>query len=275
MVKSRLTSTGITQLNYCPNIDGVSTKIDIRNKVDIAIMRIKEFEPTEGYYFADSFGKDSCVTNRLLDMANVKHEAHYYVTGIDPPELMRFGRINHPETIWEKSKRPFWVSFQTEGYPQRLTRWCCDILKEQHGSGRRVVTGIRWQESVGRRKRRLFEVCHNDGTRYFVNPIIDWTAKEVWEFIRINKIPYCSLYDEGFRRLGCVLCPMLTARQVQIQLKRFPKIALAWRLAFDRLWAINRPSNQNFKSADDMWERWLSRKGEPKVNEAQCIMFDN
>ncbi len=254
----------LSQLNF----DGL-------DKVQVTILRLKEFEPPEGYYFADSFGKDSCVVNRLLDMAGVKHDAHYYVTGLDAPELMKFGKVNHPETIWEKPQVSFWKAFQTEGYPTRLTRWCCDVLKEQHGSGRRVVMGVRWQESVGRRKRRLFEVCRHDGTRYFVNPIIDWTVKDVWDFIYSENISYCSLYDEGFTRLGCVLCPMITARKARIEAERWPKLTECWHRAFQRLWEKDRPSNIKFKSAEHLWNYWLSRKSEPKINDAQCIMFDN
>lgn len=59
------------------------------NKVDVAIMRLKEFEPIEGYYFADSYGKDSCATRRLLEMSGCKYETHHNHTGLDAPELVQ------------------------------------------------------------------------------------------------------------------------------------------------------------------------------------------
>ncbi len=49
---------GIDQLNFAPNIDTRTIELKVANKVEIAIMRLKHFEPPEGYYFADSYGKD-------------------------------------------------------------------------------------------------------------------------------------------------------------------------------------------------------------------------
>jgi len=57
---------------------------------EIAIERIKSFEPPEGYYVAFSGGKDSIVVLDLVKRAGVKYDAYYHVTGIDPPELVHF-----------------------------------------------------------------------------------------------------------------------------------------------------------------------------------------
>ena len=58
--------------------------------VEVAIERLKAFEPKEGYYLAFSGGKDSVTVKALADMAGVKYDAHYTVTSVDPPELVRF-----------------------------------------------------------------------------------------------------------------------------------------------------------------------------------------
>jgi phosphoadenosine phosphosulfate reductase len=256
---------GLDQLNF-----------EGKNKVEVAIMRLQEFESPEGYYFADSYGKDSCATGRLLDMAAVKHDAHYSQGGIDPPELVRFGREYHPDTIIDRPEMSIWKGILIHGMPRRQSRWCCELIKEKHGTGRIVVTGIRWAESPRRKMRRMFEVCRTDGTKSFLHPIIDWTTKEVWEFIHRENIPYCSLYNEGFKRLGCVLCPMTTAKQTQFELIRFPKLAEAWRRACERYFDKGTEGVvKRWNSAEEMWQWWISRKGEPKISDAQCIMFDN
>jgi len=253
---------GLTQLNFA----GL-------NKVEVAIMRLREFEPLEGYYFADSYGKDSSATDRLLDMAGVKHDAHYSQGGIDPPPLVKFGREYHPDTSIERPAMSIWKGIMIHGMPRRQSRWCCELIKERHGGGRRVVTGIRWQESARRRKRQMVEVCHTDKTKIFIHPIIDWTHSDVWEFIKSENIPYCSLYDEGFKRLGCVLCPM--SRNTQFEIEKFPKLAEAWKRACYRYYEKGSEGIKRWATAEDFWQWWLSREGEPKVSEAQCIMFDN
>lgn len=246
-----------------------------KTRVEVAIMRLQEFEPPEGYYLAFSGGKDSIVIYDLAEKADVKFDAHYSQGGIDPPELVQFIRTNYPDIIFDRPKMSVWKGVMKHGMPRRQGRWCCELIKEHHGNGRRVVTGIRWQESARRRSRRMVEVCQTDKTKIFVHPIIDWAAQDVWEYIKVNNLPYCSLYDEGFRRIGCVLCPMQTAQQTQIELRRFPKLAEAWRRACYRYWEVGSDGTKRWATAEDMWQWWLSRKGEPKVNEAQCIMFDN
>ena len=55
--------------------------------------------------------------------------------------------------------------------------------------------------------RRMVEMCYRTH-KSSVNPIIDWTSEDVWEFVRLYNVPYCELYDFGFKRLGCVSCPL-------------------------------------------------------------------
>ena len=63
---------------------------ELTQKIDMALKRIETFQRPEGLYLAFSGGKDSVVTKRLLDMAGAKYDAHYRVTSVDPPELVRF-----------------------------------------------------------------------------------------------------------------------------------------------------------------------------------------
>ena len=67
------------------------------DKVQRSIDRLKSFEPEEGYYLAFSGGKDSVVIKRLAQMAGVSFDAHYSVTSVDPPELVRFIKDKHPD----------------------------------------------------------------------------------------------------------------------------------------------------------------------------------
>lgn len=254
-----------------------------KDKVDKAIMRLQAYEPPEGYFLCFSGGKDSCVIKALADMAGVKYDAHYHVTSVDPPELVRFIKDNYPEVIFDYprdkdgNRITMWNLIPRKKMPPtRLVRYCCKELKEQGGKGRLKVTGVRWAESVNRKKnqgevtfmdkktkaiiekelsdddfsltprggvvlqldnvenRRMVEMCYKTHTTT-VNPIIDWTDAEVWEFIREYKIPYCCLYDEGFKRLGCIGCPMGSVRQREYELNRYPKYNALYLKAFEKM----------------------------------------
>ena len=114
------------------------TLFGIVDKVQIAIQRLKEFEPEEGYYLAFSGGKDSITIKRLADMSGVRHDAHYSVTTIDPPELVYFIRKEYPDVIWERPNEPFIKRVSYNGLPTRQRRWCCHEYKENGGNGRKI-----------------------------------------------------------------------------------------------------------------------------------------
>ena len=129
------------------------------SKVEQAIKRFQTFEPPEGYYLAFSGGKDSVVIKALADMAGVKYDAHYQHTSVDPPELIRFIKDSYPDVKIEfprdkDGKRiTMWNLIPKKSMPPtRVVRYCCQYLKEDGGNGRFKVTGVRWDESVRRRK---------------------------------------------------------------------------------------------------------------------------
>ena len=130
-----------------------------RDKVDKAIMRLQTYEPPEGYFLCFSGGKDSSVIKALADMAGVKYDAHYHSTSVDPPELIRFIKDNHPDVIFDYprdkdgNRITMWNLIPRKKMPPtRIVRYCCKELKEQGGKGRLKVTGVRWAESVNRKK---------------------------------------------------------------------------------------------------------------------------
>ena len=132
---------------------------ELAEKVKKSVERLKAFEPKEGYYLAFSGGKDSVVCKALCDLAGVKYDAHYRVTSVDPPELVRFIKEKHPDVEREVprysdgSPITMWNLIVKKKYPPtRLARYCCQYLKEDGGDGRMTITGVRWAESVNRAK---------------------------------------------------------------------------------------------------------------------------
>ena len=238
------------------------------DKVVIAIDRLRTFEPSEGYYLAFSGGKDSVVIKQLAIEAGVKFDAHYSVTTIDPPDLIYYIREHHPDVIWERPEMPFLTKMVENKFPpMRQQRWCCRLYKENGGSGRLVVTGIRKEESDTRSKRKMVEHCIKDASKRLLHPIIDWLDDDVWAFIKDRNLPYCCLYDEGWKRIGCLFCPMQRNKAIkQQQMDRYPAFVRAFKRACDRIWAIrNKEGKKNdFKDGQALFDWWISGQGNKK-----------
>jgi phosphoadenosine phosphosulfate reductase len=249
-----------------------------QSKEEMSIERLKAFEPPEGYYVAFSGGKDSVVILDLVKRANVKFDAHYNITGIDPPELYYFIRDNFPDVQRHRPETTIWKLIEKKGFPPlRMSRYCCEHLKERGGIGRRVVTGIRWAESSRRSKRRMVEECLKKSNNIvYIHPIIDWTEEDVWEYIKINKIKYCGLYDEGFKRLGCIGCPMNT--NVRKEFERWPRFKNKYISAMQK--GIDTHPHlivNDHSTGEKMFDWWIhfNENGKKKIeDEDQTVMFE-
>lgn len=230
------------------------------NRIDTAIERLRAFEPDEGYWLAFSGGKDSQVIYHLALEAGVRFEPHFSVTTVDPPELLRFIKREYPNVIWDRPRKTMWqLIVENRTPPTRLLRFCCRELKEDKGVGRVVVTGIRWQESGARSKRGMVEGC-TKGHKSYVHPIIDWSSDDVWQYHRERGLPHCELYDEGYHRIGCVLCPM--NRNNERDLERWPRLAANYRRACEKAYQrrLERGDEMMWTSGEDMFNWWLSNK---------------
>ena len=96
-----------------------NTIFGVRNKIAIAIDRLRHFEPKEGYYLCFSGGKDSQCVYHLAKEAGVKFDAHYNITGIDHPELVYFIRRNYPNVIQERYESSMFQLIEKKGLPSR------------------------------------------------------------------------------------------------------------------------------------------------------------
>jgi len=279
-----------------------NTLFGVRDKVKIAIDRLQAFEPPEGYYLAFSGGKDSQCIYHLAKEAGVKFDAHYNLTTADPPELICFIKKNYPDVSRDRPKETMWQLIPRKLMPPtRLARYCCQKLKEGGGEGRIVVTGVRWAESVRRKQTRgiaevlgkskkenyillndneqermMFENCTKKGKR-IVNPIIDWEDEDVWEYIHTRNIEYCKLYDEGFKRLGCIGCPMAGKDGMLHQFERWPKFKQAYMRAFQRM--LNTRKTKGLKNTwetpEDVFNWWVySQNRKDKEIEGQIDLFN-
>jgi len=221
-----------------------------------SIELLKEHEPPEGYYLAFSGGKDSIVCYDLCQKAGVKFDAHY-MRAMEPPELVYFIRKHYPDVQRHLPKKTMWQLIYENGIPpMRTIRYCCRILKEVGGEGRTVIVGIRKAESHKRSSRMEYEVTKK---KIMLSPILNWSNEQVWQYIRKYNLSYPSLYDQGDKRIGCIMCPCAGRKEMMRHAQRWPKIADAYRRAcirgYDKLIAAN-----TWKDGNDMYEWWISGK---------------
>ena len=250
------------------HLDGLSVKEE-------SIKRLQEYEPEEGYYLAFSGGKDSQVLYHLAIEAGVKFDAHFNVTTVDPPELMQFVRDYYPEVEWHRPKKSMFKLIEEKHMPPtRVARYCCHFLKEM-GSGQKgrwVLTGIRWSESIRRKSRTMVEIDYKDKSKHFLHPIIDWTDSDVWGYIKGKGLPYCCLYDEGFTRIGCIMCPLARKSQRKLEAERYPKFYAAYLRAFNRMNKRNEADGRykpDWKTPQDVMDWWMEedkRQPIPDIN---------
>lgn len=184
--------------------------------------------------------------------------------------------------------------------PTRLFRYCCAELKEQYGKGKVVVTGVRWAESNARKnnqglvtisdklknKYKVLEETganftetnkgvvlntENDATRrtveqcfrtnkILVNPIIDWTDDDVWEFLHAYGCEGNPLYQCGMKRIGCIGCPMGDKNRYT-EFRLYPKYREAYVRAFDKMLearvAKGKEQKGGWRTGEDVMRWWL------------------
>jgi phosphoadenosine phosphosulfate reductase len=67
------------------------------------------------------------------------------------------------------------------------------------------ITGIRKDQTLSRFETKLVEWDESHGL-IKINPLVNWTEKMVWDYIRQYNVPYNALHDKGFPSIGCQPC---------------------------------------------------------------------
>lgn len=223
-----------------------------------------------------SGGKDSDTVLRLAQIAKIPFEVQHSHTTADAPETVYHVRDKFRELELAGVKCEIDYHTQPDGTrttmwnliprklipPTRLVRYCCAELKEGGGKDRMITTGVRWDESTARKSRgaleiiskrreksiflnndndedrRLFETCTMKGKRV-ANPIIDWETSDVMDFLTGEKVKLCSLYSKGWKRVGCIGCPM-AGKHRYAEFARYPTYKKAYIRAFDKMMEMRR-----------------------------------
>jgi phosphoadenosine phosphosulfate reductase len=69
------------------------------------------------------------------------------------------------------------------------------------------ITGIRREQAPTRANARKLEVDEKRGI-WKLNPLADWTDKDLWRYIFEHDLPYNPLHDQGYESIGCAPCTL-------------------------------------------------------------------
>lgn len=170
--------------------------------------------------FANSLGAEDMVLTDLI----AKHQPDIDIFSLDtgrlPQEtydLMQAVRARYSVTL----NIYFPDSAQVEEYVAQngpngfydsveLRKSCCHIRKveplKRALSGKKAwITGMRHDQAVTRGNLEVssFDVDHG---LQKINPLLDWTNEDVWEYLRLNDVPYNKLHDKFYPSIGCAPC---------------------------------------------------------------------
>lgn len=234
--------------------------VPLEEKIRTAILMIQEYElmalsmDSRGYAEGRSFGKDSIVLKKIIQMSKVRSFGFYSNTTIDPPELIYYAKEHHKDTLWlnpEKHMLSYMVA-NGKGLPTRIGRWCCELYKERSFPNSFRVLGIRAEESPKRKGLWQPITIHSEDKTPIMNPILYWTVQDVWDFIGDERLPYCELYDEPeISRIGCIMCPKAGCKKMQWEAGRWP--------GYERLW------KDSTRKMFDLWSNRLGKRGNPRA----------
>ena len=219
-------------------------------------------EPLEVAY---SGGKDSDVILELAKMSGIEYRAIYKNTTIDPPGTIKHVKENGVEI--RRPKESFFSLMKRKGYPSRLRRFCCDVLKEYKILDNCVI-GIRRCESTKRANRyteptmcRIFGSKKNHVNAIY--PILDWSDEDELEFIEERGIKLHPLYyrEDGSiditKRLGCMCCPLKYYKKRLQEFKQHPGMVRAL-LRYGNEYFKSHPESKTAKRHSDVFEYFVA-----------------
>jgi len=229
-----------------------------------SIMRVLNKYPWLVPSVSFSGGKDSLVCLHLASkIPNLNFKVLFVNTSLEFPETInyveeliarrglqeRFCRKDLPEEV-------FWQAIKNYGPPGKDYRFCCKLLKigpvnelidSCIGKKSLSLVGQRAYESIARaHSKKLWENPWIPNQLNF-SPIQKWTALHIWLYIFREKLYYNPLYEKGFSRIGCWLCPASDQGTFELIKKVKPKLWQKWAHFL-----------QEWQKRNQLPEEWLS-----------------
>ncbi len=188
-----------------------------------------------------SGGKDSLVSLHLTLRTGIRPYLLFNDTGIEMPQTRRIveetARKYGLELLKADAGDSFWRAVERVGPPGKDYRWCCKVtklaplarlLEEKFPDGALNIVGQRAFESLDRA--RSPRVWRNRWISKILNisPIQEWPQLLVWLYIWKEKLEYNPLYERGFDRIGCYMCPAAFSAEYEFVKEAEPQLWKKW-----------------------------------------------
>jgi phosphoadenosine phosphosulfate reductase len=181
-----------------PDLAGASAQ-------EVLAYAVEQFHPR--LKTACSFQKEESVLAHML--AGIAPDTKLFVidTGVLFPETL---------ATWKRFEERFALPIEVIDASSPGEPWtrenCCgqakvDGLEQALAGVDAWVTGIRREQSPTRADAAKLERDEKRGI-WKLNPLADWTEKDVWRYIFAHDLPYNPLHDQGFASIGCAPCTL-------------------------------------------------------------------
>jgi phosphoadenosine phosphosulfate reductase len=207
-----------------------------------------------------SGGKDSLATLLLVLGSGISPKMIFVDTGLEFEEtrenVYETARRHSLDLIVESAGDAFWANLDVFGPPAKDFRWCCKtcklgpatrLIQKNFPGGVLSFIGQRSYESENRARKG--KVWRNPWTpnQLGASPIQKWTALHVWLYLFSRKEPFNELYEKGFERIGCFMCPSTDLSELRLTRELKPEYG-RWQQYLDR-----------HSSENGMPDEWLSK----------------
>lgn len=165
---------------------------------------------------ATGFGLEGCVLVSMLAGIDCDARFFYLDTDLLFPETyaLRDRLAERYGVRFERRATSLSLAAQAATCGERL--WerqpdeCCRLrkvepLREMLSGMRAWITGIRRDQSPARASARVIERDPQFGL-VKINPLVAWSARDVWNYVQDNDVPHNALLDHGYRSIGCIPC---------------------------------------------------------------------